>query len=621
MTTQNESQPQPFKISFSGRNPITQKILPLVESPLERFFNFHQINTKYAQISPEQDCNAFLTRVLEILNINYQVSEQELARIPQTGRVIIVSNHPFGMIEGIILAALLKSVRDDLKIMANYLLSKIEQLREILIMTDPFEKPDSYKTNYKALKEAIGWLKHGGMLSIFPAGEVSHIHLKKRSIIDPEWNDTVARLVRLTKTPVLPVFFKGSNGALFQLMGLIHPTFRTLMLPQQLLNKVDKTIEIRIGNLIPYAKLSKIDSAKEMTEYLRLRTYILQNCDQNPTANSPGKNKNSISKSQPTEPAPIIPAVKTGSLTHELSRLPARQSLVENSDYQVFYAKAYQSPFILREIGRLREVTFRAAGEGTGKSIDLDAFDDYYYHLFIWHKANQEIVGAYRLGASEEILKQFGPGGFYTSTLYKFKPNLLSKINPALELGRSFIRIEYQRAYSSLLLLWKGIGQFILQFPQYRYLFGTVSISDDYHPVSKRLMISFLKLNNFLPRMAKMVKAKTPVSKKLSKGWPPKTTKYDSQDINDVSELISDIEADSKGVPILIKQYLKLGGKFLGFNSDPDFGNVLDGLILVDLLETDTKTLERYMGKEGLEAYLNYHDMASAESAPIAQQA
>jgi putative hemolysin len=298
----------------------------------------------------------------------------------------------------------------------------------------------------------------------------------------------------------------------------------------------------------------------------------------------------------------------------EIARLLPSQTLVESGDNIVIQAEAEQIPVILREIGRLREMTFRAAGEGTGKEIDLDRFDASYIHLFIWNRVKQEVVGAYRLGRTDELVKKQGPRGIYTSTLFHYKPGFLDHLGPALEMGRSFIRLEYQKSYAPLLLLWKGIGRFVFENPQYRTLFGPVSITDEYQAASKQLIIAFLKANRLRTDLAGFVRPRKPLQRRTVKSVDiDRAIGIIQDDIDHVSELVSCIEKDRKGVPILLKQYLKLGGRIIGFNVDPAFGNVLDGLIMVDLSRTDPRILERYMGKEGTKHFLAYHEALNTD--------
>lgn len=273
----------------------------------------------------------------------------------------------------------------------------------------------------------------------------------------------------------------------------------------------------------------------------------------------------------------------------------------------------------MREIGRLREITFRAGSEGTGKASDIDQFDAHYLHLFIWNEDKSEVVGAYRLGLTDEILTKQGIKGLYTSTLFRYGQRFLDKISPALELGRSFVRVEYQKNYVPLLLLWKGICQIVATNPKYRYLFGPVSINKDYSGASSQLIVSFLKMTSYVPSLAKYVRPKTPLRSEPVAGWNAATALSFVRDIDDVSELIAAIGepetaqpgqaelSTPKAVPVLLKQYLRLGGKLIGFNIDHSFGDCLDGLILVDLTITEPSLLRRYMGKEGVEAFYNYH--------------
>jgi putative hemolysin len=287
---------------------------------------------------------------------------------------------------------------------------------------------------------------------------------------------------------------------------------------------------------------------------------------------------------------------------------PERDRLqTQNREFAVYLAPAAQIPNLLNEIGRLREVTFRATGEGTGRSLDLDRFDLYYQHLFLWNKSNRELAGAYRLACADEVINQYGLNGLYTATLFRYRAGLLEKLGPAVELGRSFIRPEYQKSYSPLLLLWKGMSQVICRNPRYKSLFGPVSINNDYHSVSRQLMAAFLKINNFFPELAALVKARNPFRFAPIKNVDPDTFSQTVTDIDGISALIADIETEQKGIPVLLRQYLKLGGKLLGFNIDPDFSDVLDGLIWVDLMETDPKILERFMGREGVRNFRKFH--------------
>jgi putative hemolysin len=297
-------------------------------------------------------------------------------------------------------------------------------------------------------------------------------------------------------------------------------------------------------------------------------------------------------------------------LAAEVGQLPAEQALVHSGPYLCLLAPAGQIPLLLYEVGRLRELTFRAAGEGTGYAIDLDWFDLSYLHLVLWNQDAREVVGAYRLGQTDVLLPRFGQQGLYTSTLFTYETELLEYLTPALELGRSFVRPEYQKAYPALFLLWRGIAQFVVRHPRYKRLFGAVSMSNEYDELSRQLLVSFLQFNKSSPDLARLVRAKTPPPVRPAAGRGPGGHWLQGKEIGDVAALISEIEAGQKGVPILLKQYLRLGGKVLGFNRDVRFGDVIDGLVLVDLTQTGQKVLARYMGRQGAASFLAYHHEA-----------
>ena len=306
------------------------------------------------------------------------------------------------------------------------------------------------------------------------------------------------------------------------------------------------------------------------------------------------------------EETPVVAAIPQTLLKAEVEALPAEQRLVASGHFLVQYARAEQIPWCLQEIGRLREITFRAAGEGTGKASDVDLFDAYYLHLFAWDAQAEAIVGAYRMGLTDEILVRYGKRGLYTQSLFRYGPRLLETISPAIEFGRSFVRAEYQRSFSPLLLLWRGIGRFLLRSPQYAVLFGPVSISSSYAPLSRQLMVDYLKTNNIEADLARHVKARRPFRGRRPTAWDG-VELADLKDIEDLSRAIARIERDNKGVPVLLKQYLKLGGRLLGFNADEQFSDALDGLIMVDLRASEPRVLARYMGEDGAAAFLARH--------------
>lgn len=304
---------------------------------------------------------------------------------------------------------------------------------------------------------------------------------------------------------------------------------------------------------------------------------------------------------------PIVPPESPFLLVAEIEQLPPDARVTDSSPFVGFLATAQQIPHILWEIGRLRELTFRAAGEGTGKTIDLDPFDSYYLHLFLWNQETCEVVGAYRLGPTDIIRHAIGWKGLYTSTLFTYQSALREYLTPALELGRSFIRPEYQRSYAGLLSLWKGIGQFLTRHLRYKYLFGAVSISNDYSLVSRQILIRFLQQHAALPQLARCVSAQCLPSFSF---LPPPLAKGEEpleQALAKADTRIAALEGETRGVPILVKHYLRLGGKFLGFSQDPNFNNAIDGLLLLDLTETDPRILARYMGKAGVAAFHTYH--------------
>lgn len=568
----------------------------LAETPLypigrvaEQLLSLDRLDSLYSKV--RRDEPSFFSAILDRLRIDYKCSPEEASRIPQKGPVVVVSNHPFGLAEVPVLASVIAGRRNDVRFLANSLLDRIEAVREYLIPVDPFGGRTATRANLRGIRAAIEWLKHGGLLVVFPSGEVSSLRFPQFRIADPDWKDSISRIVRMTGATVVPVYFHGANSAAFHLAGLIHPRLRTALLPREFLQKSGQTISLSIGKPVAPQTSSRL-SSDQLTSYLRMRTELLE------TRKLPVRPLRRLRRTQP-----IAGAVDISLLKKEVEALTP---LASSGALRVMIARSGQIPNTLLEIGRLREITFRDASEGTGCARDLDRFDDWYLHLFVWNAEREEVAGAYRIAPVDRLLADRGPRALYTSTLFRFDRKFLANLGRALELGRSFVRAEYQRDYMPLLLLWKGIGRFIVDHPSYTMLFGPVSISNDYRAISRTLIVEFCKAHRD-PQLGGMVQPRKRFAPSFVPGREPKGIGTLLDDITELSELIEDLEPDKKGVPVLLRQYLNLGGKIAEFNLDPQFSNAVDGLIIVDLLKADRRLLARYMGKEGLASFYAHH--------------
>ncbi len=548
-----------------------------------------------AHLSSSESGPVLLARLLDELRIGYTCDPEDRARVPRSGPLVIVANHPFGLVEAPVLWAALSSVRNDIRFLANSFLAAVPALREVTVPVNPFGGPEAVRGNCRSLLAAVDWLREGHVLAVFPAGEVASFRWPRLNIDDPEWNHRVAHIIRLSGAGVLPVFFHGTNSPVFHLAGLIHPRLRTILLPHELLNKRGTTIRVVIGSLIRADRLAKKPEADRVTGYLRVRTMLL---------GARGKGWGSRRGTRLLHPVkrrvPVAAGEDPRLLREEVERLPAAQRIAASGPFAVYAAGSAQIPHLLREIGRLRELTFRAVGEGTGKAVDLDAFDRHYQHLVLWNEEKLEVVGGYRFAKTDEI----DPDGLYTGTLFRTAPGFLDAISPALELGRSFVRAEYQKSYQPLLLLWKAIGQLVASDPRYRFLFGPVSISQEYSGPSRSLMVSYLRARCRNEDLASFVRPRRPFR---PRPFEPLHLSGIVDNLDELSEMVADLEHDHKPVPVLIRQYLNLGGWILEVNVDARFSNVLDGLVVVDLTKTNPRLLERYLGRAGAERFRAWH--------------
>ncbi|MCL9780954.1 lysophospholipid acyltransferase family protein [Vibrio sp. S4M6] len=538
--------------------------------------------------------SSFLRYTLETLGIQYKVTHGELTGVPTHGSTLVVANHPLGCVEGVILAELLLMIRPDVKVLANHYLKNIPELDELFIGVDVFEGQQANTANRNAYRQARDHLNQGGLLLIFPAGEVSQmVDRKTQRLEDKEWSRSVSAFIKSSKATTVPVFIQGANSKSFYMAGKVHPFLRTLMLGRELLNKHQQNINISIGEPIKYKELHRIKDG-QIVSYVRLNTYLLNPSHQTKRNPSPCHQIES----------PLAPALSLASLLDDIENIPTKHHLLSSGEFDVYCTTSEHIPAILHEIGRLREENFRAVGEGTGRSLDIDDFDQHYRHLFVWDRDNQCLVGAYRLGMVDQILDNHGLDGLYSTTLFNYDHHFLHKMGKAIELGRSVIAAAYQKSMSALLLLWKGIGRVIVQNPQYTHLFGPVSISNDYSEQARQLLADTMTLHYYDTDSASYVEASNP----LHSSPPVWNTSLLTAlgDLQLLSKVIARMD-NGKGVPVLLRQYLSMNGKLVCFNVDPEFNGALDGLIMVDLRNVPLKTLGRYMEQEPARQYLGSH--------------
>ncbi|MEM6391180.1 MAG: GNAT family N-acyltransferase [Planctomycetota bacterium] len=587
----------PFRLDCMPESPLHRLALWLSKPLISRTLRLPALNGTYEMARRLPADRPFVDRCLDALNISIRVESGDLGSVPAEGPLVMVANHPYGGIEGLILARLLSGRRTDVKLLANSMLSVVPELREHFFFVDPFGGEGAVQRNVASMRAAMEWVKAGHALGVFPSGEVSHLRLSSRRVEDPVWNASVGRIVQRTGAAAVPVYFDGRNSNAFQLAGLAHARLRTLMLPNEMMGRRGRRVPVHIGRPVTAGRLGTLGNAKRTTDYLRVRTYLLR----------PLAKAGALAEPDTSGYAAIAAATDASELAREIEVLPARRLLSSGSGLAVYQVKPGECPAVMREIGRAREITFRGVGEGSGNALDLDRYDEHYRQLVLWDPLQQRVAGGYRLGLVDQLFARQGVEGLYSHSLFDFDRRLVRQLGPCLELGRSFVHPDYQRSFAPLLLLWQGIARFVSRHPRYRRLLGPVSISAEYTSMSRLLLSRFLESTRSIPTLGRLLRPRHPLYHPRPTGYDPRQFSSVVQSIEDINTLISELESDGKSMPVLLRQYLKLGGKLLGFNVDPEFGNVVDGLILIDLYETEPRVLGRYMGKERLRQFQAYH--------------
>src|SRR3984957_2891700 len=485
---------------FAKATKLDKLNMPGLAALLMEVMKINQVNELFAQAQPKQGPE-FVDAILAGCGVDIEFDERELKNIPTTGSFIAIANHPYGGIEGMVLLKILCMMRPDAKLMANFILKKIPNLSDYFVAVNPFENIE-HSSSISGIKTTLELLRTGTPIGIFPAGEVSTYKLDQKQVTDRIWHPVVGKIIAKAKVPVVPVYFHGNNGLLFNLLSLIHPTLRTAKLPSELFNKQGQTIKLRIGKAINIADYPEYNNSSKLLSFLRARTYALGTGLEEEKKLFNPRNLFKIKKL----PEAFAPEIDSAVLEKEVEPLRDTYRVWQEKNYEVFIVPTSVIPNVIREIGRLREITFREIGEGTNKAEDLDEYDIYYHHLFIWDTEGKMIVGAYRLGLGNEIFYSYGKKGFYISELFKIKPQFTPVLKKSIELGRSWIRKEYQQKPLPLFLLWKGILKYLIDNPRYRYLIGPVSISNSFSNFSKSLIVDYINRNHFDHEMAQYIK-------------------------------------------------------------------------------------------------------------------
>ena len=617
MAATNSSQNKLFQLPLGSRK---------LASFFERLLGLSVLAKCYESAPKKLGTQQFLSGVLDYLGVRVKAidSQKVLPSLPKEGPLLIVANHPLGGLEGVAITQLLLELRADTKVLTNNLLTRIPELQSTFIGVDVLSK-NAARENVKGIRAASQHLKAGGALLIFPAGKVASVNVRSGKVEDHPWNRFAGNLLRRSGAACLPIYVDGYNSRFSYAMALIHSKLRTLLLPRELANKTGSELKLIIGEVIKPQEVKRFNDDRAVTDYLWMATAFLKR-----QAGLNNSVSSSISLSSATDSVavsvadpvigPVTDPVKSKDAELNSVNLPCSSSeailnqlvdcqLIETDSYSVYCAPFNRLGSLAETIGIAREVTFSAAGEGTGNRVDTDRFDPHYLHLFIWDRKASRVVGGYRIGRVDEIVAQQGLDGLYSRTLFDFDKHYLNKIGKCLEMGRSFVHPDYQRLPQTLDLLWRGIGLYVAKNPEYHTLFGAVSISNEHSDLA-RALISECMLESFCAEQRFLEDVKPLVPLKVSgKIWTDAML-ASLNHVSMVNKLIGRCDP-GKALPTLLRHYLSLNGKFVCFSINEVFNDSLDGLILVDLRKTPSKYLKRYLSKEGAANFLAKWDMSS----------
>lgn len=547
---------------------IAKKVL---FSSMKKLFHENEINTFISE-NAHKDTFSYIEAIIDYFDISIGLKTNELTRIPAYGRTVIIANHPLGALDAMALLHLLKNVRKDIKIVANSFLSQFDNLKDIIIPVDNING----KMDKETVKNIYDALKAEQAVIIFPSGEVSRA--KPNGIKDTPWKSGFLKIASKMQAPILPIYIKAKNSKNFYLLSMLNRSLATATLPHEMFKAKGKNIEFTIGKTIPFDAYNVPNiSRKESVKLLRKHLYKV------------AKNHK-----------PIFSTYNEISVPEERSELKKelKRSILLGKTTDGKHIMVYESEkenCVIKEIGRLREISFRHVGEGSGKKRDIDSYDFYYKHLIIWDDEALEIAGAYRLGICREIINDFDMEGLYTSTLFQFDEKFAPYLEKGVELGRSFVQPKYWNS-RALDYLWQGIGAYIKSRPDIQYLFGAVSLSNAFNQKAQGMIIYFYQI--YFSSKEHLAKHKVPY---IQSPWVQEHCEniFSGSDYRtDMRTLKEELGFMGYTVPTLFKQYSELceegGVVFLDFGYDKDFNHCIDGFIITDLKLLKETKRKRY---------------------------
>lgn len=575
-----------------GRFGIAKGPLASVLMKLSKIDDVNELYDKLKDLEGQEFFDAFVRE----RELQYVVFEEDLAKIPKTGPFIVVSNHPLGAIDGILMTKIFSKIRPDFKIMGNFLLEKIKPMEQFVVPVNPFESRKELYQSFGGMRSALQHLSEGGCLGIFPAGEVSNKNNEFREVRDKAWQKPVLKLIKKAKVPVVPMYFHAQNSPVFYQMARLHPDLQSAMLPQEMLRKRDKPIRIRIGRPVSVKVIQEEETLDELADMLQKKIFMLKSYYEKRKSIIAKLNLLNLKLSFPQlKSSNVVPNIidetPSEDLIRDVENLRKNDKLLfRNGIYEVFFAGYEEIPSVMREIGRQREITFREVGEGSNLPFDLDEYDQYYQHLFLWDKEKQMIAGAYRMALGKHVMRRHGIRGFYTSSLFDFDQELHPFFNKVIEMGRAYVSYDYQQKPMPLFLLWKGIVHVCLRNPDHKFLMGGVSISNKFSVFSKSLMIEYMRSHYFDSAVAQYVHPKKEFKVKLRERDRQLFFEEGEGDLNKLDKIIDDLEPGMR-MPVLLKKYIKQNAKVIAFNVDPSFNDAIDGLMYIRISDIPESTI------------------------------
>ncbi|MEM7069846.1 MAG: lysophospholipid acyltransferase family protein [Pseudomonadota bacterium] len=580
--------------------PEGKSVNPMMIRAVEKLVGIDRCNKLLEDLGPDwPDTNSMVDIMFDRLDIKYQIKNAEVLEELDDRPKVFVANHPYGLPDAFALFQILTRYRPNIRLFANKILEATQLDDERLLYVDPFSAPQSRNLTRKSMAHALRHVREGGDLALFPGRICSHLKTSDWTISDSAWTDQVRKFVDAGGGDLVPLYITGRNSMLFNFSGLIHPRIRTYLLVREFL-RGGHDFTFTIGDPVSADQLQKVSRSMSVGNFARSLVYSLKT-GASTVPDLPHLIEPELRNAQETSRVVRTPTAIRGAHVRKL--LDRNEILVKQNGYTIYQSGPKSGADILDIICEVRFQAYASETNVSDPSELRDHYDEFYHHLVLWDDEKEAVAGVYRYTLPGLTQRAPTAENLVTSSIFDLSPEFQKILPKAMELGRAAILPEYQKSFSPLMLLWRGFLEIPYRDKEIKYLFGPVTMGQNFNPLSRELLRRYIMNHCGDDVMKGHVSPRKALAFDIPREVEIEKLANACGSFAQLGNLINGIEGGKRSLPVLFRHYANSGCKFVGFGEWRELDNATAGLTLLDLKDSSKSFIQRYFGKEGAEEF------------------